>query len=132
MSSTRSRSWLCNCFSFNTNVTEPRPSGSGGAIFSLVPIAAALLLLPACSRKSEPFQVFNTVPGFTLTAQSGRPFESIRELAGRVWIADFIYTSCPGPCPRMSRQMKQIQTALESEPDIRLVSFTIEDRKSVV
>ena len=90
--------------------------------------AAALLLLATCSRKTEPLPVFNTVPAFTLVAQSAQPFESARELAGHVWIANFIYTSCPGPCPRMSRQMKQLQTALEAEPAIRLVSFTIDPK----
>ncbi len=89
---------------------------------------AAMLLIHVGCRRAEPLQVFNTVPGFTLTAQSGQPLVSMRELAGNVWIADFIYTSCPGPCPRLSRQMKQIQTALESEKDVRLVSFTIDPK----
>jgi protein SCO1/2 len=71
------------------------------------------------------------VPGFSLTAQDGRPFASAERLAGQVWVADFIYTTCPGPCPRMSRQMKQVQERLDEEGlgDVKLVSFTVDPEK---
>jgi protein SCO1/2 len=68
---------------------------------------------------------YATVPIFTLTDQSGAAFDS-RALAGKVWAADFMFTTCTGPCPRMSSQMRQVQTALAGEPDVRLVSFTVD------
>ena len=43
-----------------------------------------------------------------------------------MWVADFIFTNCPGPCPRMSSQMHQVQTALNDSDGARLVSFTID------
>jgi protein SCO1/2 len=67
------------------------------------------------------------VPDFTLTDQSNQPFLSANALRGKVWIADFIYTNCPGPCPRMSAQMRKVDTALRPEiEDLRLVSFTVD------
>jgi len=36
-----------------------------------------------------------------------------------------MFTNCPGPCPRMSSQMREVQTALEGQ-DIRLVSMTVD------
>ena len=33
-------------------------------------------------------------------------------LAGKVWLVDFIYTNCPGPCPRMTSQMHGLQKQL--------------------
>ena len=33
-------------------------------------------------------------------------------LAGKIWVADFIYTTCPGPCPRMTSQMREVQDAV--------------------
>jgi protein SCO1/2 len=42
-------------------------------------------------------------------------------------VADFMFTNCPGPCPMMSSQMRQVQTALASS-DVRLVSMTIDPR----
>ena len=47
-------------------------------------------------------------------------------LAGKIWVADFIYTTCPGPCPRMTSQMHEVQDAIKSMPDIKLVSFTVD------
>ncbi len=37
-----------------------------------------------------------------------------------------MFTNCTGPCPRMSAQMREVQTALAAEPDIRLISLTID------
>jgi cytochrome oxidase Cu insertion factor (SCO1/SenC/PrrC family) len=65
------------------------------------------------------------VPEFTLVDQSNREFRSAERLAGKVWVANFIFTTCAGPCPRMSSQMRDLRDAAK-ELDIRLVSFTID------
>jgi protein SCO1/2 len=65
------------------------------------------------------------VPAFHLTAQSGQPFDS-QSLAGHVWVADFIYTTCPGPCPMMSSRMNRVQASTAGAPDVKLVSFTVD------
>jgi protein SCO1 len=60
-----------------------------------------------------------------LIAQAGQPFDS-RVLDGHIWIANFVYTTCPGPCPMMSHQMHGIQEATAATPDVKLVSFTVD------
>ncbi len=65
------------------------------------------------------------VPPFEMVSQDGKPFDS-KTLAGRVWIADFIFTNCPGPCLRMSAQMHKVQSATAGTPQIRLLSFTVD------
>ena len=65
-----------------------------------------------------------TVPPFRLTNQNGQPFGS-EELKGKIWIADFIFTSCPGPCPLISSRMAEMQRPLEKS-DVHLVSFTVD------
>jgi protein SCO1/2 len=87
-------------------------------------VSAGLLLLAGCAAAPD-LPDLGVVPPFTLTAQDGQPFSSAEQLQDQVWVADFIFTTCPGPCPRMSSQMHQLQMALESE-GIRLVSFTID------
>lgn len=47
---------------------------------------------------------------------------------GRVWIADFIFTTCTGPCPRMSSQMRQVQKQL-GDSGVKLVSFTVDPNR---
>lgn len=89
--------------------------------------AAALLAIGAlagCS-KAPPVLSDQPVPNFTLTDQTGDAFHSGDVLKGHVWVADFMFTNCPGPCPRMSSQMRDVQTALASK-DVRLVSYTID------
>ena len=71
----------------------------------LLPISA--LLLFSC-LKPKPLEVLGTIPQFLLTAQDGQPFDS-KWLDGHIWVADFIYTTCDGPCPMMSSQMRRIQ-----------------------
>jgi len=88
-----------------------------------------LLLLAALTgcRQTPPLPVYWQIPPFQLTAQSGQPFDS-KSLEGSIWVADFIYTTCPGPCPRMSAQMRGVQTAIESIPGVKLVSFTVDPK----
>ena len=87
-------------------------------------VSATVFLLASCASKPE-LPTFGAVPAFTLTDQNGAPFDSAEKLARQVWVADFMFTTCPGPCPLMSLQMHQVQKALEGE-GIRLVSFTVD------
>lgn len=59
-------------------------------------------------------------PAFELTERSGRPLTSA-DLEGRVWVGNFIFTRCGGPCPMMSLRSQEFTRAL---PDALVVSFT--------
>jgi protein SCO1/2 len=80
-------------------------------------------MLAGCSARAG-LPSYAVVPDFTLTDQTGAPFQGAAALKGHVWVADFIFTNCTGPCPRMSSQMHQVQTALPDK--VRLVSFTVD------
>jgi protein SCO1/2 len=72
--------------------------------------------------------VLGEVPAFTtLSDHSGASFASA-SLKDKVWVADFFFTSCPGPCPRMSSQMHQVQQAFLSDDRLRLLSFTVDPK----
>src|SRR5271165_2615363 len=88
-------------------------------------VLVLVVALVACSRQAQKLEVFGDIPQFELVAQNGQPFHS-QVLAGKIWVADFIYTTCPGPCPRMTSQMHEVQQAVEKMPDVRLVSFTVD------
>src|SRR5260370_12349444 len=70
---------------------------------------------------------YGAVPSFQLVNQNGQPFGSA-QLAGKIWIADFIYTTCPGPCPMISSRMSELQKPLE-KTDVHLVSFSVDPEK---
>jgi protein SCO1/2 len=91
----------------------------------LLAVLALLYALTACSQHTPSLEVLGDIPQFELVAQNGQPFHS-QVLAGKIWVADFIYTTCPGPCPRMTSQMREVQDAVLKIPDVRLVSFTVD------
>ena len=73
---------------------------------------------------SRAVESYGTVPLFQLVNQNGQPFGSA-QLNGKIWIADFIFTTCPGPCPMISTRMSELQKPLE-KTDVHLVSFTVD------
>ena len=91
-------------------------------------VTALILSLTACIRRSNSLPVYSEVPAFDLVAQDGQAFHS-PVLAGKIWVADFIYTTCPGPCPRMTSQMREVQDAIVKMPDVKLLSFTVDPER---
>lgn len=84
-----------------------------------------LLLSLACTDRASKLPNYGKVPAFTMTDAEGHPFDS-KELAGKVWVADFIYTNCPAACPFMSSRMRSVQRALRGKKDVRLVSISVD------
>jgi protein SCO1/2 len=76
---------------------------------------------------SRPVDTYGKVPQFRLTNQQGAPFGS-SELDGKIWIADFIFTSCPSTCPIISSRMAELQKPL-GNTGVQLVSFTVDPQK---
>ena len=84
-------------------------------------LLSVCLFLAACGQKPLPF--IGDVPRFQLTDHLGRNFDS-SALDGHVWVADFVFTNCEGPCPRMSSHMKSLQSKTDSA--VKLISFTVD------
>jgi protein SCO1/2 len=84
-----------------------------------------VLLKQRVTAREDRLPVFNQIPQFTLVERSGRPF-GLDDLKEKVWVADFFFSTCPGPCPRMNARMAELQQALSGERDVRLVSITVD------
>jgi protoheme IX farnesyltransferase len=89
-----------------------------------LPLLFLSLVLAGCVSSGLP--ELGQVPRFQFIAADGQPFDSAARLDGRVWVADFFFTSCQGPCPRMSSYMLRVQQATRQMPDVQLVSFTVD------
>ena len=76
------------------------------------------------SPRSE-LRKFTIIPAFTLTERGGKTVTN-SDLSGKIWVADFIYTTCPGPCPLVTASMAKIQKATSHDPRVQLVSFTVD------
>jgi protein SCO1/2 len=95
---------------------------------TLAGLAVAVALLTACAHQPQPIPFLGQVAPFHLTSQSGQDFDS-EILSGHVWVADFIFTNCEGPCPRMSAYMRALQKATTDLPDLKMVSFTVDPKR---
>jgi protein SCO1/2 len=93
------------------------PLLTAGGLFFLRQIEVARL-----ARRQLPEDAI--VPSFQLTDQDGQPFGT-EQLRGKIWIADFVYTTCPGPCPMISSRMSETQKPLR-DTDVKLVSFSVD------
>ena len=74
---------------------------------------------------SRPLEVYQSVPHFNLTDQHGNAV-ALTDLKGHVWVADFIFTTCPAACNTMTTRMSELQTTLRKTPEVKLVSFTVD------
>ena len=79
-------------------------------------------------RQLEGLQVFGTLPDFSLIERNGRRV-TLADLRGKVWIGNFIYTHCTDTCPLQSARMARLQGDLRAEPDVRLVSITVDPER---
>jgi cytochrome oxidase Cu insertion factor (SCO1/SenC/PrrC family) len=85
-------------------------------------LCASVVLALSCQRAPE-LATFYPLPDFSLTDQTDQTV-TLADLKGRVWIADFIFTSCSGACPLMTGKMRKLQDKLPAE--VRLVSITVD------
>jgi len=88
-------------------------------------VALALFLL-GCNPIVE-VPVWGTLPQFSLINQAAEPYGT-EQLEGRPWIADFIFTKCPGRCPMLTAEMSRLQTELLGRgwDDVMLVSISVD------
>lgn len=92
----------------------------GALILTILAIAIAFIVQ---RLRPEPvsFPVISSTGDFVLTNQNARPVTAT-DLRGHVWIANIIFTHCAGPCPLMTKAMKQLQDATDKR--VRFVTLT--------
>ena len=81
--------------------------------------------LPASTVTQGGLPVLGTLPDFSLLERSGDSI-SRESLLGKIWIANFIFTRCPGPCPNMSQQFARLQRFFRKDSDFALVSMSVD------
>lgn len=64
------------------------------------------------------------VQDFTLIDSEGRNI-GLKDLIGKVWLADFMFTTCGNICPMMTKNMSQIHKSYQMFDDVKMVSFSV-------
>lgn len=72
------------------------------------------------------------IPPFTFTDQNGKIFSSAEHLKGKIYVADFIFTNCPGICPKMTGNLQKVQESFAGDSDFHIVSFTVDPERDSV
>ncbi len=72
----------------------------------------------------EELPEYDLLPEFSLLNSAGEPF-SLEDLTGKITIADFVFTSCSGPCPIMSSKMDELHEAFSANDNVQFVSISV-------
>ena len=75
--------------------------------------------------------VFATVPAFRLTDQA-RQIITNKTFAGRAYVADFFFATCPGICPKMQGELLKVYTKYAKDPRVVFLSHTIDPAHDTV
>lgn len=81
-------------------------------------------------RSLEGLENFGAVPDFSLTERSRKQIK-LSDLQGKIWIADFFYSTCKDTCPLQSAEMARLQNEMENKSNLQLVSISVDPEHDV-
>jgi protein SCO1/2 len=67
---------------------------------------------------------YHTIANFSFTNQNGEIITQ-KNYEGKIYVADFFFTTCPTICPIMQDNMVEIQKEFKNVPDVMLLSHTV-------
>jgi protein SCO1 len=90
-------------------------------------VLVIIVLLSACGQKGIENPLDYPVKDFNAVTQDNQPFEK-KNLDGKIWVADFIFTNCADVCPPMTANMTKLQKMVEDEElaNLEFVSFSVD------
>lgn len=99
------------------------------ALWGLLLVMALLLfgwfyLRNQAATGTDALPIYKTVGEFDLTNRDGSTVTPA-ELAGKPYVADFIFTSCPGVCPVLSKRMQEFAATVPQD-EVNLVSVSVD------
>jgi protein SCO1 len=95
----------------------------GGIALVIAVLVGALMRERLAGPPTPPLPVIQPVTAFSLTNHAGS-LTTLASLRGKVWLADIIFTRCPGQCVVMTREMTALQKMLPPRDDFTIVSLT--------
>jgi len=75
-------------------------------------------------EKSDIYKDIHTIPAFNFTNQNGKQITN-EDYKGKIYIADFFFTNCPGICPKLTKQMNTLQVIYEDDEEVMLLSHSV-------
>ncbi len=75
--------------------------------------------------------VYGQLPQFSLLRETGAHIK-LSDLIGKIWVADFIFTRCAGPCPVMTQSMAGLHNLLSGMDNVRFITFSVDPEYDTV
>jgi protein SCO1 len=94
-------------------------------IFGVLLAGFYIALMATTDFAKEKLPVLSTVRPFTFERQDGQMI-SEKNVSGKVYIAEYFFTTCKGICPKMNKNMKAVYEELKKEPDFMILSHTVD------
>lgn len=87
-------------------------------------LAVCVVLGAACGPARPPAPA--RLPDFKMTSVGGAGVEPFGrgDMLGRVWVVDFVYTRCGGPCPLLTQRLAALAETLP--PEVGLLTITVD------
>jgi protein SCO1 len=67
---------------------------------------------------------YHTIADFSFTNQNGQIITQ-KDYEGKIYVADFFFTTCKSICPKMTTNLVDVQKAFLNNPKVKLLSFTV-------
>jgi protein SCO1/2 len=94
-------------------------------IFGVLLAGFYIALMATTDFAKEKLPVLSTVRPFSFQRQDGQMI-SEKNVSGKVYIAEYFFTTCKGICPKMNKNMKAVYEELKKEPDFMILSHTVD------
>jgi protein SCO1/2 len=109
----------------------------------LIPILFLTILFTSCEDKKLPYvgepdvvkkmvegkeveeTIYPTIPHFSFQNQYGETVTE-KSFEGKIYVADFFFTTCPTICPVMKKNMLKVYQEFNDNPDVQILSHTID------
>lgn len=67
---------------------------------------------------------YHTIADFSFVNQNGKTITQ-KDYEGKVYVADFFFTTCGSICPKMTTNLAEVQKAIQNNPNVMLLSHTV-------
>jgi len=67
---------------------------------------------------------FHTIPPFSFTDQNGKTITE-KTTDGKIYVANFFFTRCPGICPKLTKNLSLVQDAVKDDTAVLLISHSV-------
>jgi protein SCO1/2 len=92
--------------------------------FALLLLAFYLMLFKDYDFSKSNLQVrIDNIEDFSFINQDGKSITQ-KDIEGKVYVADYFFTTCKGICPKMNANMRRVYDAFKDEPNFMIISHT--------